>query len=70
MAPNISEVTRENAKIVKTRKNHVCLLCNRAIKKGVRAKTYYIKGLGAEYFCTFHRKEDIVLEVWDLLGVL
>lgn len=68
--PNISKCQRENARIVRTRSERKCLYCGKPIAKGVKAKVYYINGLGREYFCRGHRKEDIVLSIWDLLGVI
>lgn len=56
-----------NAQIVRTRKEHRCLYCNKALKKGIRAKTYYINGLGRQHFCLTHHRDDVVLAILDLL---
>jgi len=64
--PNIAKGAR-NAQIVKTRKEHECLFCGKTLKKGIRSRVYYINGLGYEYFCLSHHRDDIVCAVLDLL---
>ena len=64
--PNVSKGA-VNARIVRTRGEYACLYCGKVIKKGIRAKVYYINGLGREYFHLCHHTEDIILELWELL---
>lgn len=65
--PNIMKGA-QNAKIVRIRNDRRCLYCDKFLKKGIRARVYYINGLGPEYFCFQHHRDDIISAVMNLIS--
>ena len=61
---------RQKCRIVRTRQEHDCLLCGSKIRKSVKAKVYPVPGLGRQWFHLTHHSEDIILNVWDLVGII
>jgi hypothetical protein len=68
--PNITRCQRVNARLVRTRREHSCICCDRPILKGQRAKVFYVNGLGRVLAHLRHRTEDLVLQLWSLVGAI
>jgi hypothetical protein len=68
--PNISRCQRERAQRVRTRREHSCICCNDPIPKGIQAKAVYVNGLGRVLSHTHHRTEDLILQLWSLIGAI
>lgn len=68
--PNITRCNREKAQRVRTRREHSCICCDRPIQKGVIAKAVYVNGLGRVLAHARHKTEDLILQLWSLVGAI